>query len=68
MLLAAFALLSIEEYVATTHRGLACVYIAEFMVLFIHSAARHISVEYTGVHFNICFLFTPCSYVAYRVM
>jgi hypothetical protein len=49
MVLAAFARLSIEEYVATPHRGLACLYIAEFLVLLIRSAARHISLEYTGV-------------------
>ncbi len=58
MLLTAFARLSIEEYVTTTHRGLACLYIAEFLILLIRSAARHISLEYTGVYFNMCFLFT----------
>jgi hypothetical protein len=66
MLLAAFARLSIEEYVATTHRGLAYLYIAEFLVLLIRSAARHISLEYTGVYFNMCLGYpllircTPC--------
>ena len=61
MVLAAFARLSIEEYVTTPHRGLACLYIAEFLVLLIRSAARHISLEYTGVYLNMCFLFTLCS-------
>jgi hypothetical protein len=48
MLFAAFAQPSIEEYAATPHRGLACLYITEFLVLLIRSVARHISLEYTG--------------------
>ena len=61
MVWAAFARLSIEEYVATPHRGLACLYFAEFLVLLIRSAARHISLEYTGVYLDMFSLFTLCS-------
>ena len=61
MVWAAFARLSIEEYVATPHRGLACLYFAEFLVLLIRSAARHISLEYTGVYFDMFFLIMLCS-------
>ncbi len=53
MLLEAFARLSIEEYIATTHRGLGCLYLSEFLVLLMRSAVRHISLEYTGVYFDL---------------